>query len=443
MDRDRADRMFSAVPGFVFMSLLAFCAAALQAQTAPSTEQTSAAQPMPVQPRESPGNVYKELMRPLDQVRSSLDNWSPAELAALAAGIKRAQEYCGQVAPVSVGGDDLYQLARVCSVGQRWNDADAAASAYIKSASQPYQAHAYAIRINALLNLKDTTMAVEVARSMLRSVPYDATVDQSMAYLIHYLAMSLDDGALPLARERQPFLLAALASGTPIKEQPGDGAIGTAALYDEGLALAYLEQYAGRQNEARQAVAALDAAVAGLPPGKIDNQSEIARAKAQYALLGEKLPRIQILRYAAPGNPHPHINPDYGSATVLLMFPEWCAQCRKMMQPLSSFLIRNSAYDIHTYGLLALDADETATNPFRDESFKDLLQTPILTTPSATLESFGAVSFPFLVITDDTGRIRFLGTVSQNAFDARGFVEQVIDRNAGKGAPEATPSPNR
>jgi hypothetical protein len=242
----------------------------------------------------------------------------------------------------------------------------------------------------------------------------------------------------------QPFLLAALESGIALKEQPGDSSIGTsigtAALYDEGLELAYLEQYAGRQNEAQQTVAALDAAVAGLPQEKIDNQAEIARAKAQYALLGEKLPRIEILRYAAPGNSHPRINPDYGTATVLLIFPEWCAQCRKMMQPLTSFLIRNSAHDIHAYGLLALDADETATDPFGSDSFKDLLRTPILTTPSATLQSFGAVSFPFLVITDGTGRIRFLGTVSQNVFDAGGFVEQIIEKSVHE---EAQPSSSR
>jgi hypothetical protein len=435
---NRADRVFSAVPGFVFMLLLAFCVAALRAQPAPSVVQSRSAQPV-----ERPGDVYKELMRPLDQVRSSLDNWSPAELAALAAGIKRAQEYCGQVAPASVSGEDLYQLARVCSAGQRWNDADAAASTYIKSASQPYQALAYAIRVNALLNQKDTTMAVEVARSMLHSVPYDATVDQSMAYLIHYLAMSLDDGALPIARERQPFLLTALESDGELKEQPGDLVIGTATLYDEGLELAYLEQYAGRQTEAKQALTALDAALAKVSAEKIDNPAEIARAKAQYALLGEKLPRIAILPYAAPGNPHPRINPDYGAATVLLLFPEWCAQCRKMMQPLNDFLLRNNAEKIHAYGLLALDADEMNADPFKSDGFKDLLHTPTLTTTSDTLRTFGAVSFPFLVITDGAGKIRFLGTVSQNAFDAGGFVEQVIDRNAGKGAPAKTPSPRR
>ncbi len=426
--------------GEAFAVLLAFWVVAgfVRAQTQPPRPLPAPSQ----QSLERPGDVYKELMHPLDEVRSTLGNWSPAELAALAAGIKRAQEYCGQVAPASVSGDNLYQLARVCSVGQRWNDADAAASTYIKSGRQPYQAHAYAIRVNALLNLKDTTMAVEVARSMLHSVPYDATADQSMAYLIHYLEMSLDDGALPIARERQPFLLTALESDGELKEQPGDALMGAATLYDEGLELAYLEQYAGRQTEAKQALTALDAALAKVPTEKIDNPAETGRAKAQYALLGEKLPRIAILPYAAPGNPHPRINPDYGAATVLLLFPEWCAQCRKMMQPLGDFLIRNSADDIHSYGLLAMDADEAATNPFKD-NFKDLLHTPILTTPSATLQNFGAVNFPFIVITDNAGRVRFLGTVAQNAFDAGGFVEQIIDRNVLKAAPGVTRLPSR
>jgi hypothetical protein len=216
--------------------------------------------------------------------------------------------------------------------------------------------------------------------------------------------------------------------------------IGAATLYNEGLELASLEQYAGRQSEAQQALAALDAALAKVPADKVDNQVEIARARAQYALLGQMLPPIHILRYVAPGYPPPpiesgYLSPDSKSATVLLLFPEWCAQCRKMMQPVNEFLIRNRAQKIHAYGFLALDADETTTDPFKSESFKDLLHTPTVTTPAKTLATFGAVNFPFVVITDGEGRIRFLGAVAQNAFDAGGFVEQVIDRSSRKNAP--------
>jgi hypothetical protein len=207
-------------------------------------------------------------------------------------------------------------------------------------------------------------------------------------------------------------------------------------LYGEGLELAYLEQYAGRQNEAQQAVKALDLALAKLPTDTVDNQAGIDRAREQYALLGEKLPHVAILRYAAPGSPRPRINPNYGSATVLLVFPEWCAQCRRMMQPLNNFLLRNNADEIHAYGLLAMDADEAATDPFQDDKFQDLLHTPTLTTPLSTLETFGAVNFPFVVVADGAGRIRFLGTVAVNAFDAGGYVEQFIEKSILKRASE-------
>ena len=442
--RSRGGIRLVAAPGFILLTVAALLAVGLQAQTAPQSTQA----PVPrtatpgLPPAERPGDVYKELMRPLDQVRSSLDNWSPAELAALAAGVARAQEYCKQVPPTSVTGDDLYQLARVCSIGVQWSAADTAANLYIKSGSAPYQAHAYAIRVNALLNLRDTAMAIEVARSMLHSLPYDATVDQSLAYLIHYLAMSLDDAALPLAQERQPFLLAVLQSGNGLKEQPGDTVIGMAALYSEGLELAYLEQYASRQNEAQQAVAALDAALAKVPLEKIDNPAEIARAKLQYALLGQKLPDIKILRYVTSMDVRPRINPSFGSATVLFLFPDWCAQCIRMMPAMTEFLRRNGANGTHTYGLLALDAAHADVDPFTQDRFKDLLKTPTLTTPAATLQIFSAVAYPFAVITDGDGRIRFLGTVPANAFDAGGFVEQLLDKTVMKNASaDRRPSP--
>jgi hypothetical protein len=64
-----------------------------------------------------------------------------------------------------------------------------------------------------------------------------------------------------------------------------------------------------------------------------------------------------------------------------------------------------------------------------------------VTTPAATLAAFGAVNFPFVVITDGEGRIRFLGTVAQNAFDAGGFIEQVIEKNVYGRAREKVTTP--
>ena len=47
-----------------------------------------------VTPVESPGEIYKAAMHPLDIVRSSLDNWSDAELGALTVGIHKAHDAC-------------------------------------------------------------------------------------------------------------------------------------------------------------------------------------------------------------------------------------------------------------------------------------------------------------------------------------------------------------
>ena len=90
------------------------------------------------QPAETPGEIYKAAMHPLDVVRSSLDNWSDAELGALSVGIEKAHDACEARKPGDFAGDDLYDLARLCALGQDWDHANAAAQAYITSKLDPH-----------------------------------------------------------------------------------------------------------------------------------------------------------------------------------------------------------------------------------------------------------------------------------------------------------------
>src|ERR1700735_3246720 len=66
----------------------------------------------------TPGDLYKEAMHPLEVVRGSLDNWSDAELGALAVGMHQAGEDCAKLKPGDYNGDDLFELARLCTFGQ-------------------------------------------------------------------------------------------------------------------------------------------------------------------------------------------------------------------------------------------------------------------------------------------------------------------------------------
>ena len=90
-----------------------------QNSNAPATATQSAESPT-----QTPGEIYKEAMHPLEVVRGSLDNWSDAELGALTVGMHKAKDACDAVKPDDYSGGDLYDLARLCALGQDWNAAN-------------------------------------------------------------------------------------------------------------------------------------------------------------------------------------------------------------------------------------------------------------------------------------------------------------------------------
>jgi hypothetical protein len=128
--------------------------AAPAAQTAPQTV------PPPAVPStdagttpKSPIAMYKEALHPLEVVRSSLDNWSNAELGALGAGMHMAAEDCAQTKPELFKRDDLYNLTRLCAFGQDWSSANTAALAYVASHEEEHRAQAYAASVSALFHM--------------------------------------------------------------------------------------------------------------------------------------------------------------------------------------------------------------------------------------------------------------------------------------------------
>ena len=74
----------------------AMCAPGQQVapEKAPDQNAATPATDMKGEPVGTPGEIYKAAMRPLDIVRSSLDNWSDAEVGALAVGIQKAHDAC-------------------------------------------------------------------------------------------------------------------------------------------------------------------------------------------------------------------------------------------------------------------------------------------------------------------------------------------------------------
>lgn len=394
-------------------------------------------------------------MRPLDVVRSSMDNWSDAEVGAFVVGMRMAREACGQAAPENYTGDDLYDLAHLCSLGQDWNSANTAATRYLDSRAEPHRTQAFALSINAFIHLNGADLAVQTAHSMMEHQPYDAEEAYALSYLKDALEQAGNPAALSLAEDEHPRIVKALESGTGLKATYGNAVISLGALCESAMELAFWQRYAHNDEAAAKTVSEIDAALAMGPAPSAEDQQRIDAVRTQYALLGKPLPAFKTVSVPqAPKSPPPpnplrtrsrppatetpiQIGPDYGAATVLVLFPDWCPQCRKLMKTLTDFGAVNKETPIHAYGLMFLD-DPVSANQTADEkraaheqSLKEVQGTNTLLMDANDARTLGALDFPFGVVLDHEGKVRYVGVLPGDAFKGNGYMEKVLTRMTG------------
>jgi thiol-disulfide isomerase/thioredoxin len=395
-----------------------------------------------------PGEIYQQAMKPLDLVRSSLDNWSDAELGALGVGIRMARQVCGQarleVKPegmldgdvgsdhdvILADGEDLFDLIRLCALGQDWNKSHDAAVKYLASNAAPHRTQAYAMSINALVHVNDLEGAVKTARQMLGDVPYDAEVAYAMQFLKTYLTQAVDPAALALSTEDHGVLVKALENGSTLKVAPGEASMGAGLLFASGMQLAFLQRYAGDERGAERTCAELiDAVGKANGVGAADRQlMELVRR--QYALLGTVLPEIdgQMLETAATGGKTAKLRFDSGSVTVVALFPDYCPQCAKTMEGLTEFAAEHVAAKVRAAGLMVMQDGEGHPQ----ENAKNFKGTSTMLVSANAAAGFGAIDYPLVVVTDEKGLVYFVGTIPQNAFVPNGYMEQVVGRIVGE-----------
>ena len=392
-------------------------------------------------PAELPGAVYKDAMRPLEVVRSSLDNWSDAELGALSVGMSKARVACMATRAESYTGDDLFDLARLCSFGQDWNDANTAAQAYIASGLEPHRAQAYALAMSALVHLNGVDLATGTAREMLRKLPYDAEVAYALRYMKDYLEQAGNPAMVSLAGQEHGAIVQALGLG-PLKATNGNAVMGVGALYESAMELAFFQRYAADEAGAALTVSEVEAAL--LQDGVIpaEERQRTDAVALQYKLLGSRLPRIEVQKALMSGKAKgqigpTQIGPDFGAATVLVVFPEWCAQCRGMMKTLTQFAAVNGDVPIHAYGLMFADETEGADPAAHEAKLKELQGTATMVVPATVATTLGAIDFPLGVVVDHGGVVRFIGAIPADAFNGDGYISKVLTRMAGKALPGA------
>ncbi len=421
-------------------------------------------------PKLSPSAAYDAVSQPVVLTRAAVSNWSDTEIAALAVATSEARLECATRSPEMFHGSDLIALGRLCALGQQWSSVANAAGLYINAPSvaasarpgggsaetsattaaateKPELATAYALAVDASLQMHDAQTALHLCQAMLKAVPYATTSDAAINEALLYLQLAFLDDALELYAAREPYVLAGLRA-RPAPEGAGSAPVGVGVLYADGLRYAALEQLAGLPTGAAATVRDLDAALAESAPTP-DDEVRIAEERRRYAMLGQPLPPIASSLSLYDVSETPRINTEFGASTVLLLFPRWCAQCVRMAEGLREVLLRTSEQNVHVYALLAEPTPAVAAPPTKetrhagktrgsqaaaaaapaDEVKKTieerLRRTPTLVVPEATVDRFFADGFPYLIATDSKGIVRFMQAAPENALVAGGLMDQV------------------
>ncbi len=382
----------------------------------------------------SPQAAYDQASRPLQITRNSMANWSGTELEALSVAQKNAAAACTSRPANAYSGDDLIALAKLCSFGQKWPSAGSAALAYIDSNDpvKPQLGLAYAYNLGAALQTHDVAAISIAAKTMLGAVPYDAVSDATTNDALRYLQLAYTDDALELFALREPMILTALKTEKPLLPRH--------VLYADGLAMAAIQQYAGKTEDAETTVAALDQALGAVESLAADDALPIVDSRRQYALLGQPLPKLPLqLSLADPKEP-PQLSLSGGSSTALFLFPEWCAQCTRMVGAIAGAAPHFDQSHTRIVALLAGPApDRASLQPAKPRSAAKpgdekgepkttaqlLLHTPTLIVGTEALSTFGATDFPFFILVDHTGIVRFMGPAPETALQPGDFLDQV------------------
>jgi thiol-disulfide isomerase/thioredoxin len=367
-------------------------------------------------------------MHPLDVVRRSLDNWSDAELGALAVGMHKAKDACDAAKPEDYSGDDLYDLARLCALGQEWNATNTAALDYVASHLEAHRTQAYALSVNALVHINAIDLAVQTTHEMLGRVPYDAEAAYALRYMKDYLEQASNPLALKLSAEEHPAIVAALAQNMPLKAEHGDAVMSVGALYESAMELAFLDRYNGDDSAAQVVAADVEDALKATAALTAEDKQRIGAVGTRYGLLGARLPNVKVLRALESPTAKAQIDTHFASATVLVLFSDWCGGCRKMMKTLTEFAGVNKDTPIHAYGLVFADDSVIPVQSAHEEIFKALRGTATLVVPDTTAQTFGATDYPLGIVLDRMGRIRFVDSLPGDAFNGGGYIEKVIQR---------------
>lgn len=422
-----------------------------------------------------PSAAFESATEKFDLVRQDPGNWSEIERVAFKEAKAHAKASCSGFSVGALNGTDLLAYGRLCAFGELWEAVYSGASAYLAAARQiekgvlasmePDLRLAFALKIEADLRLEKPREAFQDSTEMLDKVSYAPETSLETDTAINYLQFAAPDDAMTLLQARQAVLLLMIREhGTPRASLMSLGTLSLSKLYSDALMLPIMCQYL-RRNGAEQLFAEIEQALpSAIPPNEADR---ISLERSRYQLIGSRLPQISVDRwlFAPTATGHlPDINQTSGAATVLMIFPSWCARCIGSRSDIVNTWNRLRADDVRFFVLLSqeerfpdlqekrLEHSTDLTSAKKGESKSPLLPgekaglphvefditadgsatsllsgTPTFVVSQETRKSFFSPDVPLFLILDRNGFVRVIASGEDNALVPGGPIDQLVD----------------
>lgn len=404
-------------------------------------------------PAEAPADAYLRAMQPVEIVRRSPNNITDAEMAAWGVAVVTAAHDCAARKLEENTGEDLFHFARLCQLGQQYEDAWVAARQYIKSGNTQSAESARGLILRSSLSAGNLLRAEQAAYDLLHNHPYDGTVHTLVQEAIMALAASAaGENAMRLLEERQNSLLAALRAGGGLALHEGSYRVPQSALVRDALTAVYL--YRAENNprmdgksrtllaSVRQVVA--DSATTVSPMERDAMQAALRRAD----LLGADASQITVQAVPAtkPVRPLPKIQYD-NSITVLAFYAPWSPQRGPMFDLLSNLARDYKIFPVQFYAVTTphVATGDTASDPSEVLSLamqqfeKKPNPVPVMVAADSTNADFALDDWPMFAVIDGKGKIRFLDTLQGSEYKNGGRMHRLVAALASEAGPLPAP----
>jgi hypothetical protein len=430
--------------------LLAVLAAAQEPVPQPSPEPST----KPAIALEPPADVYLRAMQPVEIVRRSPNNITDSEMAAWGLAVVTAAHECAARKIEDFAGEDLFHFARLCQLGQQYEDAYVAARKYINNGNKQSLESARGLILRTSLSAGNLLHAERAAYDLLRNHPYDGTVHTLVQETIMTLAAAdAVENSLRFVDERHDPLMAALQTGGGLALHEGSYRVPQSTLVRDALSAVYMYRAEHRVEGAQASARALLDSVRQVVHGTAASVSPLERDAMQAALRRAELlmadaPSLPVAMSSLPKGARPIVEVTYEkNITVLAFYAPWSPQRTQMFDLLASISHDYKTFPLQIFAVSTpgVVTGDSAAKPAEvltkllEQFGKSGSPVPLLVAADTATQDFAIDDWPMFAVVDPSGKLRFLDTLAGPEYKDGGRMHRLVAALASIAGPTAPP----